>query len=253
MKAQLSLGYLIVLFILPLLVDCQKGDKNTWINIEPIGSSKNKIGLGENKGEPEGLELQLPPCIRIVERPNYRFNPNETKVYGSSRTFYIPVSFVNTCCNGPVTVDLPPGLMFISRYQEGQSGMLVERVRVPIEPTNCSGGDTTTIYLAVSCLNEEIAPPISRYSNDYNIGDFGYRVGKVTNDSNLLKFIELLNDKPGLRVSALIMNEPPDPGTETPLQKMYSELQLALWKITDGDGLSVYEVSSLKQKLESYK
>jgi hypothetical protein len=261
MKSRFFLQPLVFLGLLILAFSCKKTENETGDNpggggnVAPIGSSKNRPGLGNSAGLPEGVDLQLPPCVRIVDRPNYRFNVNETKIYGFTETFYVPVSFVNTCAD-PATVELNDGLILISEFQEGQNGLLVERVRVNVPPSHINGGgaaDTTTIYLAVSCLNEKKAPPISRFSPDYNIGDFGYRVGKVTNDPNLLQFLALLKDKTGLRVSSFILNHPPDPDQETPLRKMYAEIQGALWEITDGDGLTAAEVKKLKDKLEKYK
>src|SRR5687768_11169356 len=92
---------LLALCCLLLLVGCQKeeGDKAGEPLFESIGSSKNKAGMGPNDGIPEGPGLQLPSCIKIVKRPNLKFVPDKRKLYGATETFYVAVSFVNTCCS----------------------------------------------------------------------------------------------------------------------------------------------------------
>jgi hypothetical protein len=222
-------------------------------NTIAIPSSKNKPGLGRSTLAPDGVALHLPSCVKIEKRPNLKFAPDVSRLHGSSQAFYVAVSFVNTCSQ-PAAVELPPGLILIAEYQTEQNGLLVERTEINVLPTtNGTGGvpDTTTIYLALNCLNKHRSPPEGGANNEYNISMNGYNGSVVGSDPNVMKLLELLNNKPKLKAREFIDNSVSrDP---TPLDDMYAEIQAALWSITDGNGLTVADVKKLKAALKAYE
>jgi len=137
--------------------DEQGGDPNEII----IGTSKTKPGLGPNNGMPEGTDLQLPACIKMVKRNGIHFTADPSKLYGSSQAFYVALSFINTCTS-TTSIELPAGLILIAEHQTDQNALLVERTKINVPPTSnptTGGRDTTTIFLAVNCLNKKKSHP----------------------------------------------------------------------------------------------
>ena len=86
---------------------------------------------------------------------------------------------------------------------------------------------------------------------DYSPG-YHFSAGRVTSDPNLLKLLSLLANRPGLRATGFHkMDAGPEP--ETALEKMYAEIQAAIWSITDRNGLVRAEVNKLKNMLDAFK
>jgi hypothetical protein len=222
---------------------CEKTDTEDIGEFEEtayaIGSSADQPAIGENDGIPYGTALILPSKLKLVDRPQYRFNQDQPKISGFTRTFYVPLHFVNED-TATISFTIPPGLILNSQFRDNQNGLLVERVLVEVPPTLNAGGtkDTTTIFLAVSCINEGRTPPVSFFDAQYNIADWFYEVGPITADPNLMLFLKLFDRVTKLRVQDFIVNLPPEPGSESELDKAYNDIQLALWKITDGPGLT---------------
>ncbi|HEY8398550.1 MAG TPA: hypothetical protein VIK80_11470, partial [Flavihumibacter sp.] len=153
---------------------CEKTDTEDIGEFEEtayaIGSSADQPAIGENDGIPYGTALILPSKLKLVDRPQYRFNQDQPKIFGFTRTFYVPLHFVNEDTVN-VSFTIPPGLILNSQFRDNQNGLLVERVLVDVPPTLNAGGtkDTTTIFLAVSCINEGRTPPVSFFDAQYNI------------------------------------------------------------------------------------
>jgi hypothetical protein len=217
-----------------------------------IGSSKDRPGIGPTDGIPTGTPLKLPPCIRIVDRKNKPFDADLKKLYGSSTTFYVDISFVNDCVKS-MDIELPGGLILNSQFRDGQNGLLVERVLVDVPPTSRGGSnqDTTTIYLAVACLNEQRGVPTNAANPDYPISVGSYTVGNVTDDPNLLQLLALLKGKKLAAKKYSLLNT--DTEQLAPSENIYSEIQLAIYKVTEGVGLSRGEVEKLKKQLAAYR
>lgn len=239
-------------------IDLDQVDDDSTI----IGSSKDRPGLGDNDDDPLGVPLVLPEGIRIVERPNHRFNPDINLLYGNVNFFYADINLVNDRMPGtpPVTVEFPPGLVLISMDHDKQNGVSLDRIVLEVPPTERIGGgrDTTTIYIGAACLNKNRSMPW--YDNDldeyhYPIARNNFKRFLVTTDPNLLKFAKLLEDKPKLRLkqhwSPLESHEP---DYVSPVwMRIYEDIFEMVWKITDGNGVTKRELETFKQKLEAYR
>jgi hypothetical protein len=233
-----------------------------------IPVDKKAAGIGPNKGEPTGTPFDLPPCIKIVDRPHLPVSADPKKLLGSSNTFFVDISLVNKC-SSPQTVTFPPGLIVVSAAEGFQKGLLVERVVVTVPPVKNDSKDkedTTTIYLGVTCLNEHLEVPTSEaeYQKDGKVVQYSmqkglYRPGKVTDHPGLLQLLDLIANKPKLRLSK--EDNPftpfnPEEEEKAPVSKkmeMYDAIQEAIWKVTDGRGLTKGEVEKLKEQLKAFE
>lgn len=238
-------------------------EKNKALIAIAIPASKGP-GLGASKGIPSGTKFTLPPCVRIVERPNHPFDPDIKKLHGSMNTFYTDVSVVNECSD-PVTIEFPAGLVAISIHEGTQNGILVRREFVTIPPRSRIGGggnnDTTTIYLGMACLNEHRGLPWEENSEedtrDYAIGKGMHTLGPVTDDKSLQQLLALLANKPQLKVKQHYNPQDAfDPDSENQLpadMEIYNTIQKAIWKVTDGQGITKGELEKLKGELKKYE
>lgn len=186
-------------------------------------------GLGDDEGEPRGTPLSLPAGIQIsgtilgVDASEGECEGATIPPAGSGGAVWACVKLTNSG-GGPVTVELPPGLILISEFQEGQNGLLVERVRINVPPTGGGTGGidagtdggtdegvTFIVPLHLYCLNESKSPSFDKME---------YRLGPVTNDPALLELLSLLAGK--------------TIDTEDEL----SAVQEAIYSITEGKGLT---------------
>ncbi|WP_293301251.1 hypothetical protein [Pedobacter sp. UBA4863] len=227
-----------------------------------IASSKDRPGLGESDEMPLGTPLHLPEGIRIVERKHYKFDPNIEKLYAHVNYFYVDVNLVNDRMPGtpPVYVEFPAGLIGVSMDHDKQNGLSIERYLIPVPPTERIGGgrDTTTIYIGMACLNKSRSMPW--YDNqgeemNYPISRNNFQQFVVTTDVNLLKFLEVVKNKPQLRVKQHwdpVAAHEPDYITPEWL-KIYGDIDNMIWDITDGYGVKQKEIKALKRKLDNYR
>ncbi|VTR34604.1 hypothetical protein [Sphingobacterium thalpophilum] len=107
----------------------------------------------------------------------------------------------------PVTVELPAGLIGVSRIHDKQNGLSIEKYLITVPPTERYGGgrDTTTVYIGMACLNKNRSMPW--YDNIgpeqvFPISRNNYPKFIVSTDPNLRKLLELLQGHPGLKVNA---------------------------------------------------
>ncbi len=254
------------LFILMIFASCGSDDiikvGNDWDIV--ISASEHSPGIGNNDGPYEGTPWELPEGVEMVQRPGKPFDPDPRHLYGSLNTFYGDFSFVNRL-NVKVKIQIPAGLICLfSKEGRTQDGLLTSTVTVELPAATApslrkSGPDTTTIYLGLGCLNyskafpwEENQDPDTR---DYPIGKNMYVPGVVTSDPNLRKFLDLLKDYPGLRLTQHYNPQDAfDPDYEPePWRKIYMTIQAALWDITDGDGLSRQSYRELTEALKPYR
>ncbi len=239
--------------------DLLKGG-NDWDIVIP--SSQHAPGIGNTDGPYQGTPWELPDGIELVRRPGKAFDPNPQLLYGSLNTFYADISFVNHL-NVSVTIQIPAGLICVFNNEgRTQDGLLTSTVRVEVPPTYsipASNADTTTIYLGLGCLNYSKAFPWEENQDqdtrDYAIGKDMYTPDVVTSDPNLRKFLDLLKDYPGLRLTRHYNPQEmfePDYEPE-PWRKIYTLIQAALWDITDGNGLTRQSYRELVEALKPYR
>lgn len=251
-----------------LLAACSKKSDITDLPYEPdddeivIASSSNSAGLGDSDETPQGTSLILPEGIRIVKRRHYRFDPAIENLYAHANYFYVDINFVNDRMPGtpPVFVELPPGLIGVSIDHDKQNGMSIQKYIIPVPPTEKVGGgrDTTTIYVGMVCINKNRSMPW--YDNqgeemNYPISRNNYEQFLVTADANLLKFLEVVKDKPKLRVTQHwdpVAAHEPDYVTPEWL-KIYIDIENMVWDITDGFGVKQKDLNALKHKLQAYE
>lgn len=233
-------------------------DGNDWDIV--ISSSANNPGIGNSEGVPEGDLWQLPNGIELVDRPHKPFDPNIGLLYGSLNTFYADVNFVNHL-EDTLSVEIPSGLIFIFKHEgRTQDGILTSNLKVKVPPTFANAIlDTTTIYVGLGCLNYSKAFPWEENqeedTKDYPIGKDMYQPRMITSDDNLKRLLEVLWDYPKLSLKQHYNpQEIFDEDYEVPQwQEIYAQIQNALWKITDGPGLTRKEYRELLQALEPYK
>lgn len=102
-----------------------------------------------------------------------------------------------TGVDGTTLIDIRDGLVMISEYQEGQNGLLVERVRINMPYTPCSGGlagkedeekkrRKFIVEMNLQCLNEAKSPSFDKMQ---------YRLGGITTDPDLRELLAILADK----------------------------------------------------------
>ncbi len=253
------------IFILSVLTACSSDDilktGNDWDIV--ISSSQHVPGIGNTDGPHRGTPWELPEGVELVQRPGKAFDPNPQLLYGSLNTFYADFSFVNHL-NVKIKIRFPAGLICLfDKEGRTQDGLLTSDVTLDLPAAASSfrksGPDTTTIYLGLGCLNHSKAFPWEENqepdTRDYPIGKGMYKPGVVTSDPNLRKFLDLLKDYPGLRLTRHYNpQEMFDPEYEPePWRKIYMTIQGALWDITDGDGLSRQSYRELLEALKPYR
>lgn len=250
-----------------LLAACKKNDSDTDFphkddDAVAIGSSKDRPGLGDSEETPLGNTLTLPDGIRIVKRPHKKFDPDIQKLYAHANAFYVDINFVNDRMPGtpPVYVELPPGLIGVSMDHDKQNGLSIEKYLIPVPPTERIGGgrDTTTVYVGMLCINKRRSMPW--YDNDgeelhYPVSRNNYEQFVVTSDLNLQAFLEVVKNKPGLKVTRhWDPVEAHEPDYVIPEWiKIYDYLNEMVWKITEERGITHKELKEFKKVLKDFE
>lgn len=231
---------------------------NDWDIIIP--SSKDHSGIGNTEGYPKGTPWVLPEGIELVDRPQKPFDPDLGLLYGSINTFYADIHFVNNLAD-TLTVKMPSGLVFIFKHEgQTQNGILTSTVNIKVPPTYTDVLiDTTTVYIGLGCLNLSKAFPWEENqqpdTQNYPIGKDMYTPSIITSDTNILHLLDILKDYPKLTLTQHYNpQEMFEEDYETPEWRViYTLIQGALWKITDGPGVMRSEYQELLDALEPYK
>ena len=248
--------------LLCLAIACKKDsgeDENPYSFV--IGSSADKAGFGETPGVPAGEDLVLPKGIRLVERPNKRFDPNLDNLYGINNAFYVELNFVNdSTTGGGKWVDIPRGFCMLQIEPGIQNGAFMGRVRINVPPKGAGPGgrnDTTTIYLGMACLNSIRLVPWAAVENDpdaemYPICKGMFQPGKVMIDPNFNKLMDIL-DNYDLRLKHHYTVPQRRNHEKPPGQDIYDDLQDLVWGITDGKGIMKIDLDEFLKKIEHLK
>lgn len=148
------------------------------------------------------------------------------QVIGSGSFVLISMELVNNTGKDTLLV-LPAGLSFASQSLEDQNGLLIQDVPVYLaKNTSCK------VLLYTYCLNEH-----RHASSDESRYDFG----PVCNATPIKELIQLLADK---KVNLA-------PGEKASLDGAMGDIQLWIWQITDGEGLTASDkqrISVLENK-----
>ncbi len=213
------------------------GDDPVDAGTEQPGENVFRPGLGDDEGTPRGTPLSPPAGTRVTgtilgeDAGEGECEGAGAPPKGSGRAVWACLKLENTT-GGPIEVELPDGLMLVSDTEDGQNGILVERVFFTVPPTGSTGGiDAGTdagagggtpfvVMLRMYCLNESRSPSFDRME---------YTLGPVTNDPALLELLGLLAGK-------TIDND---------AEK--SVVQTAIYNITEGKGLTNEDRAALRR------
>lgn len=156
------------------------GDKN------PVG--EDRPGMGRNESAPQGTAFTLPTGLEL-EQPIKGYNdPDPTdcddkyedESKGQGELVRLCLIFRNTT-NRPIIVQLPPGLIFVSRNRGVQNGMLAQRVAIEVP-----AGERYFQPLFLYCVNSERDPSSPQENFD---------LGPVTQYSDFQELFRLLENK----------------------------------------------------------
>ncbi|MFD1771182.1 hypothetical protein [Sphingobacterium suaedae] len=255
MNIQNYLRLIAALFLIHFLTGCEQDSvsKEPDLPFDHIGSVQSVPGFGKQEGPPKGIPFELPNGLKLVSRNSFPFDPSVEKLFGNMNTFYVDINIVPDETWGGGFVEFPPGLVMLPTTPGGiQNGMLMDRVRIPVpKKTHKSSGDTTTFYLGVACMNASKGFPwednFTEDTKNYVIGKGMYKPTVITTEPEVLKFISLLADRPGLKLTR--HHNPWDAFDENYVEpdwmKPYTAVQLAFWKMTDGHGLLAADLQEL--------
>lgn len=114
-------------------------------------SFQSEKGFGASTERPEGVPFAWPEGIKLLDKPGeyeecfdavHKLNRN----YGHGGQVQLCLNFFNET-DKPITLKLPPGLLFISKSIEAQNGILVSAVTIEVP----SG--QYVVNLVMSCVN----------------------------------------------------------------------------------------------------
>ncbi|WP_341838949.1 hypothetical protein [Chitinophaga caseinilytica] len=216
-------------------------------------------GIGIDTTEPYYRSVDTWPGVKLVRRPGHVFDPALTKLYGNTNTFYVDVHFVNTT-QAPREHKLPAGTLFYSfrRNDAGkryQTGMLTQDVTVTVPPTGPQK-DTMTIYVGVVSINKNAPSPLSakNANKNYPILLNAYDMIGWTDHNSLLEIGLYLDHFPKLKLTRhCTPTDLAKPIADRPeWMRAYGHIQEAVYQVTDGDGMSLEEMTELTKKLVPY-
>jgi hypothetical protein len=226
--------------ILSLFLACSKTDKE-GDDDQPVLYGNERPGsipgFGNRGGMPTGTPFELPPGVTLVETI---IGNEEGATEGSCKLdgagFFVSVTVKlerDTALSGtgPLEVLFPPGLIVVSRIETKQNGLLLDSVLLVMPPVpQGSTGGSCVVNLLFSCLNElkGVADPTVEY-------DFG----PITNSELVNAFLKEIKNKK-INYSHF------EPGSSDWFQ-IQEGLQDRLWKITDGEGLTLADINWLRQ------
>ncbi|MBO9632873.1 MAG: hypothetical protein J7578_07115 [Chitinophagaceae bacterium] len=145
-------------------------------------------GWGANSLEdPEGTKFTLPDGIEFMEALHFSTSEDDScfakdwsssNATGNGSLVTLCVSFYNKT-NKPIRLELPPGLIFISRLKTAQNGILAERASYEVP-----AGKVDYHQFNLQCMNSGRDP--SSHAGNYDLGP----VTNVQAAIDLFKFIE---------------------------------------------------------------
>ncbi|WP_147451461.1 hypothetical protein [Corallococcus llansteffanensis] len=211
-----------VVLAVALLAACtDDGDNGTPDGGGGGGTTKSAgPGLGTSKDSPEGTTFTLPAGLTLesptktyaVENPVECDDKFKDEAEGNGNAVALCLIFNNTT-GGPITLTLPPGLLFVSKDGDIQNGLLPQRVTIEVP-----AGPRYFVPLHLYCANE-----------DRDTGGVGnsFALGPVVQYAAFKELYTLLEGKTLERKDSI------------PIQK-------AVTRLTNGEGLSDADRAALK-------
>lgn len=208
--------------------------------------NKMRPGLGDDPGTPQTRPLELPPGVRLdgqiigADADGGECKDKSVTV-GKGQGVRVCAAFCMDQTtvigvDGQTLIDIREGLVMISEFQEGQNGLLVERVKINMPYTPCGGGSRGDdedekkkrrkfiVELNLQCLNENKSPSFDKMT---------YNLGGITTDPDLLELLKLLENK------------------KVETEDHHSIVGEAVYAITEGKGLTSqnrHAIASLPDK-----
>ncbi len=125
------------------------GGSNTGKSLGP--------GLGRSKETPSGPAFKLPEGLTL-ENPIIAYSPENPvdcgdkysdEANGSGEEVQICLIFHNTT-NAPITLTLPPGIIFVATNDDVQNGITVQKIAIEVPP-----GERYFAPMFAYCVNED--------------------------------------------------------------------------------------------------
>ena len=193
-----------------LLVACGDGAAASSAAKASAGP-RDRPGLGSSTAAPQGATFSLPAGIEL-EGPIKGYSGDDPvecddkygeHAYGHGELVRLCLIFRNQT-NQPITVTLPPGLMFVARDLKIQNGLIPQRIAIEVPP-----GERFFAPVYMYCANGPRRP--SSTQSEYDLGP-------IIQDADFQEFFALLEGK-------VIVRE--DTGV----------IQVAIDSLQDGEGL----------------
>ncbi len=227
---------LVSLFLSCVIIPaCSKSDKTSYTG-SIDGEKPGKIpGMGETPGTLQGTQFKLPAGVSIKGeiRGNDDGRSSKDCVFDGTG-YWVNVKMTlqtDSTTTGPVTVEFPPGLVIVSASEGFQHGLLIERILVTVPPVMPGpGSNECQVSLLMYCLNT------ARKPSDITAT---YKFGPITNSPLIKDFMSRLAGKKTL-YSDYVEGDPE-------WHTNQENIQEALWGLTDGEGLSDYDLEVISK------
>ncbi|MHA7628231.1 hypothetical protein [Corallococcus sp. M7] len=145
-------------------------------------------GLGFSKAAPAGQPFTLPPGLTL-ENPIIAYSPENPvdcddkfadEANGTGEEVTVCLIFNNTT-NAPITVTLPPGLIFVATSDDVQNGIIVQTISIVVPP-----GERYFAPMFAYCANQNRSTTGS---------DDRYELGPVADHKDFQEVFSLLAGK----------------------------------------------------------
>jgi len=157
-------------------------------NDETYADRRERPGMGRSEADPIGADFDLPPGLELVS-PMMGYNTSnpedcdhkyEDQAVGHGEDVRLCLVFRNRT-GGPIRLELPPGLVFVSRNRAVQNGMLAKRVAIEVP-----AGERFFQPLFLYCINGE---------RDGSNPEEAYGVGPVIGYPEMVALFRFLETK----------------------------------------------------------
>ncbi|RKH56445.1 hypothetical protein [Corallococcus aberystwythensis] len=185
------------------------------------GGGADRPGLGRSTAAPEGAPFALPAGLEL-ETPTRGYSPEDplecddkyrNESYGHGDLVKLCLIF-NNRTGGPITVTLPPGLIFVSRNLKTQNGLLTQRITIEVP-----AGERFFAPVLMYCANGPRQPSST---------DDEYDLGPVTQYADFQELFTLLEGKEISRQEA-------------------GDIQVAVNHLQDGKGLNATDRAAISK------
>jgi hypothetical protein len=176
---------LITLGLVGLLFFLTKCKPNPKDGPNPDTGPKQEPGFGYSRERPIGTPFEWPKGITLIGKPGTDNDCQEEagreREYGNGGAVILCLNFYNAT-NGPIKIQLPPGLLFISKKGDVQNGLLPSKVTIEVPAK-----ERYLALLFLYCVNIDRTPS--------NSGDEYEEQPIVTRHPNMDELYQLLANK----------------------------------------------------------